>query len=240
MLKRIISAAIVAAALPITATAGMLEAGDYKILDYNEHRSVWTPGGGDGFVAGTKNWSFLEDAIFSYDPDGASPTAVLSATAEAVGHSNLFLDFHLEFDVSTSGNTPFCRSALRLGDGTKACDPMKMDFSDWTYFSMITGTATGVGALAGMEFKLTSNPMHNPQAGIGANAKDDHELGFSMWFTWERTGDEHAGGYLANEYGKGDINSDLEYIDPVPLPAAGWMLIAGLGGLAAAGRRKAA
>ena len=28
--------------------------------------------------------------------------------------------------------------------------------------------------------------------------------------------------------------------DPVPLPAAGWMLIAGVGGLAAAGRRKKA
>lgn len=129
-LKRIISATIVAAALPITATAGILKAGDYQILDYKGHRSVWIPGGGDGFVFGTKNWSFLKDVIFSYDPDGASPTAVLSATTEAVGHSNLFLDFKLEFDVSTSENTPFCRGALRLGDGTKASDPNKMDCSD--------------------------------------------------------------------------------------------------------------
>ncbi len=41
-----------------------------------------------------------------------------------------------------------------------------------------------------------------------------------------------------NDY-NGAESDKLLYVPPVPLPAAGWMLIAGLGGLAVAGRRRA-
>ncbi len=99
--------------------------------------------------------------------------------------------------------------------------------------------------MQGLSYSLVSNPKHAPQVGEAANALDTTGLGFSMWFNWTRHGtatSPFANLYSFNEGGKGDINIDLE-IDPngggvVPLPAAGWMLLAGIGGLAAAGRRR--
>ena len=86
---------------------------------------------------------------------------------------------------------------------------------------MTSGSLSGTGILDGVEFSLESNANHNPQAGIGANAFDVADLGFSMWFYWTRVDDTVVDGYtIASGRYKGDINADLT---AVPLPAAGWL-----------------
>ncbi len=238
MRKSLITAALIAATVPMAASAGMLAAGDYQIKDYDGHRSVWTSGGDRGMIEGTGLWSFLEDAIFSYRPDSDGPKAVLSATAEAIGSPGLFLDFNLEFDMSAGGDEPYCQQGNESQGPNRTCVAGgPVEFDDWSFFHLTSGTAVGTGLLDGVAFDLFNKSGHNPQAGNGANALENTDLGFSMWFDWMSTGVSEVNGYHVVASGNGDINSDLE---AVPLPAAGWMLIAGLGGLTAAGRRKKA
>lgn len=251
--RKIALAAFVAMA-PAATFAAPLAVGGYEALDYNGHRSVWTPGGNNttssqSFVTGngaSALWSFDTDSAFVYNGSKAR----LKGRATNTGQSNLSFDFDLKFDVKTTGNTPYCQQAGAGSAHDCSTTNANIDPSDWTFFSLASALFTGVAGshMEGLSYNIVSNPKHAPQAGEAANALDTTGLGFSMWFTWTSSGtatSPFANLYNFNTKGKGDINIDLKD-DPngspgvVPLPAAGWMLLAGIGGLAAAGRRKKA
>ena len=70
--------------------------------------------------------------------------------------------------------------------------------------------------------------MAGPAAQLGTGANDkDGGLGFSSWFTVSANADNTYDGQLGIPH-HGDLNLQLS---EVPLPAAAWMLLAGLGGL---------
>lgn len=250
MIRKLAFAACVAFA-PSALLAAPIAVATYDAIDYNGKRSVWTPGSNPtthskSFVTGngaSAVWSFNPGSKFLY----TGSKARLKGTATNTGQSKLSFDFDLKFNVKKTGNTPYCQqkgagSMHNCGTTDAGIDP-----SDWTYFSLISAVFKGAEGshMEGVSYDVVSNAKHAPQAGEAANAMDNDGTGFSMWFTWTLSGQPtspFADLYTFNPNGKGDFNVDLE-IDPngggvVPLPAAGWMLLAGIGGLATAGRRR--
>ncbi len=252
LIRKIALAACVALA-PSTVFAAPLAVGTYDALNYNGVRAVWTPGGtptfnSKSFVTGNgagATWSFDPGSEFVY----TGGKARLRGTATNVGQSALKFDFDLKFDVKESGNTPYCQQAGAGSMHDCSTTDAGIDPSDWTFFSLTSALIQGSAGshMAGLIYSFVSNEKHAPQAGEAANALEETGLGFSMWFNWTLGGEatsEFAGLYDFNSYGKGDINIDLE-LNPggggvIPLPAAGWLLLAGIGGLGIAGRRKKA
>lgn len=248
-----VAAIAVAMIAPAAVFAAPISPGDYVAKDYDGVRSIWTPGGSNttssyALVNGngaSALWSFSPNSLFRY----TGTKARLTGRATNIGQNNLSFDFDLRFNIKNSGNTPYCQQAGAGSAHDCSTTFAGIDPSDWTYFSIISATFTGaVGShMEGLMYNLVSNPKHAPQAGEAANALDTTGLGFSMWFNWTKSGtavSPYAKKYTFNSGGKGDINIDLDPDGPVggavPLPAAGWMLLAGLGGLAAAKRRKKA
>ncbi|MEM6409596.1 MAG: VPLPA-CTERM sorting domain-containing protein [Pseudomonadota bacterium] len=220
-----------ALAIPTLAVAAPLSPGKYAALDFNGSRSIYSTAQSD-FVEGagvSTQWSFDPGANFEFD----GSTATLSAIASNVGVDALKIAIDMTFNV-TPTQTPYCQQG-----GPKDCSGQSFDTSEWTYFTVASSTWTGLGDMAGIIIDITSDAGHNPQAGIGANALDG-DLGFSMWFDWTASGtatSANASNYTFNTSGgtsATDINIDLA---PVPLPAAGWLLVAGLAGLGALRRR---
>lgn len=250
LIRKLAFAAAVALA-PSAVLSAPIVAGTYDALDYNGQRSVWTPGGtptnsSHSLVTGngaSALWSFDPGAVFIYD--GAK--ARLKGRATNVSQSNLAFDFDLKFNAKNSGNTPYCQQAGAGSMHDCSTTNAGIDPTDWTFFSIASAVFTGVAGshMEGLTYHLISNPKHAPQAGEAANALETTGTGFSMWFNWTLSGQAtspFANLYSFNSGGKGDINIDLDLIPGspgvVPLPAAGWMLLAGLGGLVAAGRRR--
>ena len=250
LIRKLAFAAAVALA-PSAVLSAPLAVGTHDALDYNGQRSVWTPGGtptnnSNSLVVGngaSALWSFNPGSVFIYD----GVRARLKGRATNVSQSDLAFDFDLKFRLKTSGNTPYCQQSGAGNMNNCATTDANIDPSDWAFFTVKSAVFTGVAGshLEGLTYNLVSNPKHAPQAGEAANALDTTGSGFSMWFNWYKSGtatSPFANLYTFNEKGRGDINIDLDYIPGspgvVPLPAAGWMLLAGLGGLVAAGRRR--
>jgi len=233
---KLVKAALAAAAL--VCAPALASAKTYDAFDYNGHRSIWTSGSGMLVSGGSAStlWSVTKSKL---EVDGAAGTGVLTGSAVNTGDSNLSLTFKLNFAENTGANPGYCQHT--------AYDPMcanpapGVDPSSWTYADMTSGMFTGTGALSGVTWALASISKHAPQFGVGANAFDIYDDGWSMWFRTTAMYDDSLdlGVYSVNktaDYGRGDFNMDLA---AVPLPAAGWMLIAALGGLIGLRRRAA-
>ncbi len=244
--------ATVVALAPSISLAAPMAADDYMAVDINfdATRSIWTPNGGSGpssnaFVQGNGASAFWSFSNSSFDYNGTS--ASLTGTATNTGNAALSFSFDLQFDNAQVGSQAgYCQ----FGGGRQPCSNFPtVDPTEWTFFDFTSGTFTGTGDMDGLSYNLTQKSGHNAQAGTDANALELlGNLGFSMWFDWTKTGmaTTTTAGYTFNTSGNGDLNFDLVE-DPngggtgvVPLPAAGWLLLAGIGGLAAANRRKIA
>jgi len=251
-----ISAIAALALVPAFASAAPIPAGEYAISDYNvggnPERTIWTPQhSGDRLVTGggaSRLWSF-SNGIFDFDGSNAT----LTARATNTGATELQFDVNLSFAL-TGKQDGYCQFKGVVDKGCDNGTDYVADFgvnpADWTYFDFLAGTFTGLAGtvMEAVTFNISDNNDHRPQAGLGANALEESDLGFSMWFLFENatgkgqniTSAKTGSSYYFSKDGSGDINADLTPLEvaAVPLPAAGWMLIAGLGGLAAAGRRR--
>lgn len=225
-------------AAPTFSSASTFLPGDYDALNYDGVRSIWTPRNsngqpsGDALVSGngaTTLWSFT-NSMFSFDGTNAQ----LTGRATNIGQSLLQFDFSLSFALNSDPQPGYCQFS-GVDKGCTEGPYTGVDPSSWTYFDFLAGSFTGVDGsdMAGRSWTLADNPDHRAQAGLGANALEEEDVGFSMWFTFTRNHEadglaKSANGYTFWDDGRGDINIDLS---PVPLPAAGWLLFAALGGL---------
>jgi len=223
--------------VPTIGLSATLTPGVYDVSDYDGKRSIWTPGGSDTLVSGngaSRLWSFSH-AKLSYD--GAS--ASMTAKATNLTDSSLMFDVSLSFAVNTTPQPGYCQFN-GVDKGCKKGPYAGVDPASWTYFDFLSGSMTGSAgsAIETVAYNITDNPMHRAQAGLGANALEAGDDGFSMWFRYNLvSGQSTLDGYHFAQKGTGDINVDIA---PVPLPATGLLLLAAVGGLAMGRRRKIA
>lgn len=221
---------IMAIAAAAAFTASPMLASTYSAtsaINGNSDHSVWLSYLGD-------------DSDFSFDPAGifmldeGTGLGSLKGNAKSQTQSGGFaVNFNYSTDLSAYDNNPKFKSE----NGSS-----KMD--DTFYLTMTGGTLTGFGYYAGIDFSTSTMPVPGDntfatQVGTTANNKNG-EFGLANWFFVNAS----VEGNCANEAidlcdaigTQGDINIDLA---PVPLPAAGVLLLAAIGGFGAFGRRKA-
>ncbi len=182
---------------------------------------------------------------FNFDPTGIFDTDManwgrLYGSVFAAGEEDPDNGFTIDF--SYNGDTD-ARTGFKNGGG--GFDGGVLDPSIY-FLNMTGGTMTGFGSLLdGVELSVTRKPYDGTlatQIGEGANDKNG-EFGLSNWFMVECVVCSPSIFEQVNG-SQGDVNINLaatdRQVEPVPLPAAGWLLLASVGGLAAAKRRKTA
>ncbi len=249
-IKALIASAILATAAPISASAAQLTDGLYAASDFDDSRTVY----GFSAIQGLSHlWSFAADAALIVN--GGGTAAQLVGTIQNVADKTVEMAVNIVLTQAAGARPGFCQFN---GAHDPGCDSSytlgliangDIDPSLWNFFDLGAGsTISGLGSLAGLSYDITdkTNSAHPAQVGVDANAlADNDENGGSFWFDWNRTSDiTVATNYISRSGGSGDFNFNLATdpdgnLNDVPLPAAGWLLIAAFGGLAAAKRRKA-
>ena len=180
---------------------------------------------------------------WQFDSDGgtfSSDGATASLTGTIVNNVLAGYDFlvNVAFSYRGTGDDGDNDGGVLDGDVDKKGSAHGGDPFTWDFYDMTSATLTGTGASSvGNWIELTQRgPVF--QVGDGANDKSSG-LGASGWFDWTLYNKRYvtaAGDGKCNE-GYGDINVNL-VPSPVPLPAAGLLLIGAVGALGAAARRK--
>lgn len=236
---RVLAAALAALVLGSGTVAASTFHGDYEVMNFTGgQHGLWL----DEFVVGQDDsydkWG-IDAGTFSY----AGTTAMLNASLINAGDSNLTATISMEFEKRASAPpAPKCEYG--------ACPA---EVVDWEFFDIVTASFSGTGAIAGLELifaEFPTNADFPPQLGIGANSKVIDELGFATWLSWDGVDGSTGSGYSFDPSSAtempgqhGDVNIRLVPISAppppeVPLPAAGWLLLAGVSGLVALKRRQ--
>ena len=177
-----------------------------------------------GHTVADRYWQF-EGGSGLFTVDGNSAELEGSIVQNTNPHNVLMID--MEFDFRGTGAAGQGSEAPKNGGGG---DP-----DTWDYYDLVSGSITGTLMGEAVALDLTIRPSDElpAQLGLGANDKDGG-FGFSSWIYWSvAAGNEFDFG---RHSGIGDVNIQLA---PVPLPAGGLLLLAGLGGLALARRARA-
>lgn len=220
------------AAGAITAAAGSAQAVpiSYDATSFsNNGHSLWLQGAHDAFGL-NQHFDFAPDAGI-FDTDQKTWGTLTGDVLNRDGTNGFAVAFNYNDDDLD------LRTGYKNGGGGAGN-------ADNFFLNLVGGTLTGFGGiLDGVILSVTRKPANGTlatQVGTGANDKNGN-FGMSNWFmvACEQGCDTSAFGNRT----QGDINVNLAAtnrapVPPVPLPAAGWLLIAGLGGLAAMKRRK--
>lgn len=206
------------------AKAATMYEGTYKatnVMTSGNAHTVWLP----GLFSGTSAyWQFVPGpGKFKVGTDNA--TASLIGTIENNGTSN----YQMAIDINYALRTPNVQGdTIKTGGGTND--------GSWSFFDIASATMTGIGDLQGLVLNLLAYPDPGVedvpfQLGEGANDKNPG-LGGAGWFSWVAVTDATYTGpspinSVQTNAGHGDININLT---PVPLPAAGIMMLMGLAG----------
>ncbi len=268
-IKALLAAAAVVVMTPLASLAAPLNnaVGTYDLSNINYEslapRGIWTNGSGFlqqvGGGTDTTNLYDIENqgGTFTINPDHTARllgTAVAIDTSGNVNTSISFvydLSFTLHDDAVSGTQSGYCQ----FPGSTQDCStkPASVDPTSWDYFTLDgskDNTISFNSPFASVIYDITdrSGGTHKGQLGFNANALiEDGMLGYSMWFNAQARGQTGTGtfevaGYNFRKSLHGDFNV-YATLDPsitgVPLPAAGWLMIAAFGGLAAYKRRSA-
>ena len=176
-----------------------------------------------------RDFDFGEGASFVLDDDGALLTGDVFADNGRDG------GFTINFEYTT--DLPTYASAD--GEPEFKSENGSQENASTSYLHLVSGLLTGFGVYENANFVATAfpdpaNDAYATQLGFDANNKNDN-LGLANWFTITAAADCTSWVCDQAEGGvRGDVNIDLA---PVPLPAAGFLLLAALGGMGVAGRR---
>lgn len=188
-----------------------------------------------------RDFDFAPAGVFSLYSDG---TAKMSGHLVSQTNANAGFKLNFNWDNTFAGFTPKFKSE----------NSSKEVLGQTFYRDLEGGTLSGTGILAGLELTVTRKPATGPYAtqigpsnGVnnGANNKNKN-FGMATWFSINVTSANCSicdnNSVIANLNGRqGDINADLA-VAPIPVPAAGFLLVGGLaalGGLRAKRRAKA-
>lgn len=237
-----IAAACLLVAASSAAEAAPIDLGTYYASDYNGQRSIW----GASIVHGESHyWTAQSSTLHLGATSGYLTGTFVNGTASSQ-NTDLVIDVHLAFtpQLAVGGSSGYCQFDGTPNPGCSKKGSPAVDPSMWRYYTLDAANSYFKGAsaaMAGLEWMVTdhSSGNHPPQFGLGANALEEEDLGWSMWFELDIVSlfDPVDGdGYkFKSADGHADFNMDLV---AAPLPAPAFLLLAGLGGVAALKRRK--
>ncbi|MEM0950008.1 MAG: VPLPA-CTERM sorting domain-containing protein [Pseudomonadota bacterium] len=236
-------------ATPKANAATIPDFGTYQMGDAFPTHGLWfskelVDTNGNGLKGHNQQWS-VESAELDYrEVDGGPNELDITGVVRNNGY-RLQFDFSL-FEIPDIYDPACGRNGCEIPQATQAQLDGVRFFNFPDFMEDVGGTppsATIIGLtgsdaskdLTGLAYDLDirpdSGPPKPPQFGYCANWVDC-SLGYSNWFDYTKTSDATATGAPYTRYaGNGDLN-----LSQVPLPAAGWMLLAAVGGLAARSR----
>ena len=234
LFKRLVAAVVLGVGLSLIsmpASAATLPgvtddySGTYNLEDAFPSHGLWLPHFRDG---ASKTWS-VQSGTATYDSSAGTLDLNGTVRNNTDPSLELVIDFSLN-EISHAG-PPAC--------GKPGCASPTADMvANVKYFDFVDVMIKGVsGLLSGLTLDLSIKPKDGekpPQFGYGANWVDLN-FGYSNWFYWTVSDAEKTQYGLKNLSGHGDVNVNMS---PVPLPAAGWLLLAGVGALGAMRHRR--
>lgn len=228
-------ASIVSYADTFTASSAV---SDPALAKYNNDHAIWLP-----FfrtLAGTPLQGNADAASFDFVWDGSlefdsSGNGTLSGSIQSQVDSDF--GFDVVFNFSAVSGPGADGPKLELFNSAYVANGGSIDPSTWDFFTLTSGTFTGVDSLAGLNFDVEQRGSFPLQLGVGANGKNGN-LGASVWFNLytSSTCENSLCNALDDMTLRGDINIDVA---PVPVPGAFLLFGTGLVGFGAARRKKA-
>lgn len=200
--------------------------------------SLWFQQGIPGL---SKRFTLTSPGTFTADANGATLTgstvSLINDMPDAAAGFDLSFTFDRDFSNLTDPNIVF-----------KDVFGNAVEHGNEDYFDLESGTISGTGTLAGVELTVSRKPVegtNGTQVGggilsdVGANVHNPN-FGLAAWFMIDSVDTTNCAScdaalFKSLEGTQGDVNFDLA---PVPLPAAGFLLLGALASVAGARARK--